>query len=98
MVRGTTPTLGFSIPCAPEEINAGYVTLAQFGRVKVEKALPDFLFDGGKLYVALTQKDTLSLTAGFKTEIQLSIRCDQMVLRSEIISVETERILKDGEI
>ena len=74
------------------------MTLAQFGTVKVEKALPDFLFDGGKLYVALTQKDTLSLTDGFKTEIQLSIRCGQMVLRSEIISVETERILKDGEI
>ena len=37
MTRGTTPTLGFSIPCAPEEISAGYVTLAQFGKVKVEK-------------------------------------------------------------
>lgn len=98
MVRGTTPTLGFSIPCEPEEITTAFVTLAQFGKVKVEKALPDFLFDGGKLYVALTQKDTLSLTAGFKTEIQLSIRCGQMVLRSDIISVDTERILKDGEI
>ena len=98
MVRGTTPTLGFSIPCAPEEITTAFVTLSQFGKVKVEKSMPDFLFDGGKLYVSLTQKDTLSLTAGFKTEIQLSIRCGQMVYRSDIISVETQRILKDGEI
>ena len=98
MVRGTTPTLGFSIPCAPEEISAGYVTLAQFGKVKVEKSMPELLLDGGKLYVSLTQKDTLLLTAGFKTEIQLPIRCSQMVFRSDIISVETDRILKDGEI
>lgn len=98
MVRGTTPTLGFSIPCAPEEITTAFVTLSQFGKVKVEKSLPDFLFDGGRLYVALTQKDTLSLTAGFETEIQLSIRCGQMVYRSDIIRVETKRILKDGEI
>lgn len=62
------------------------------------KSLPDFLFDNGKLYVTLTQKDTLSLTFGFNTEIQLAIRCGQMVYRSDIITVETERILKDGEI
>jgi len=98
MIRGTTPTLTFTLPFSTDEIDETYVTFAQHRMTKVEKTLDDCTLNGNKLSVKLTQKDTLAFESDTKVEIQLGIKSGQSVMRSKIITVDAERILKNGEI
>lgn len=99
MIRGTTPTLEFMLPFSTDMIAEAFVTLSQNKQIVIDKMLCDCICNENKLTVKLTQAETLELQCDCKTEIQ--IRCktlDGDALASDIISVNTDRILKDGEI
>lgn len=98
MVRGTTPTLTFTLPFSTGDITDAWVTFAQYGTVKIDKPLSACSCSENKLSVTLTQAETLTLSCDYATEIQLSVKSGNSVFRSKIISVPTERILKDGAI
>lgn len=98
MMRGTTPTITFTLPIPTAAIDSGYVTFAQSGSVKIDKSLSDCERKDNKVSVTLSQSETLSLSADITTEIQLALRCGSKVFRSKIMRVQTDRILKDGEI
>lgn len=98
MLRGTTPTLTFTLPFSASTIDNAYVSFAQYGAVKIDKPFRDCQADGNKLIVKLSQTETLSLRSGTAVEIQISIRIGDNVMRSQIISTTVERILKDVEI
>lgn len=98
MFRGTTPTHTFALPFEASALSECYITYAQQGVTKIEKKLTDCTFDDKNLSVTLTQRETLNLRENGITEIQLAVKIDNTVLRSNIINVPTERILKDGEI
>jgi hypothetical protein len=97
MIRGTTPTLEFSIPFDTGEIDEAFVTLSQNGTIILDKALSDCKCDDRKLSVRLSQEDTLKLSCDCSTEIQVRIRTKAGdALASDIVRVNTDRILKDG--
>ena len=98
MFRGTTPTHTFILPIEASLLTDAYITYAQHGSTKIEKRLSDCVRDDNKLVVVLSQLETLSLMANNLTEIQVAAKVGGKVMRSQIISVPTERILKDGEI
>lgn len=97
MIRGTTPTLEFMLPFDTSMLAEAYVTLSQNMQVVLNKELADCTCDGRKISVKLTQAETLLLQCDIKTEIQIRCRThDDDALASDIISVDTGRILKDG--
>ena len=97
MVRGTTPTLEFTLPFSTELLAEAYVTLSQNKRVVIDKPLEELERNGNTLSVQLTQEETLLLDCAYKTEIQVRTRTSEgEALASDIITVTTDRILKDG--
>ena len=97
MYRGTTPTLKFTLPFDTSTLDAVWVTIAQGGKVIINKEKSDCDLKGTDISVTLTQTETLALTAGNKTEIQLRVlTTDGLALASEIFRENTDYILKDG--
>ena len=97
MIRGTTPTLEFVLPFEVSILDEAYITLSQNEEVILEKKLEECKADGRKLSVRLTQEETLKLNCDIKTEIQIRARTKEGdVVASHIITVDTNRILKDG--
>lgn len=97
MIRGTTPTLEFVIPFNTNQLVQAHVTICQNGNVVIDKALEDCHCAESKLSVKLTQEETLKLQCGFSAEIQIRAKTlGGEALASNIIRVNTERILKDG--
>lgn len=99
MIRGTTPTLEFKLPFDVKLIEKASIALSQNRTVAIEKTLDDCTAEGQLLMIKLTQKETLKLRAGTKTEIQVRVKTyDGDALASNIIEVTTDRILREGEI
>lgn len=97
MIRGTTPTLEFAIPFETALLAEAYITLSQNRQVVLEKKLEECNCEERKLSVRLTQEETLKLDCECNTEIQIRARTvSGDALASDIITVNTDRILKDG--
>lgn len=97
MFRGTTPTLKFALPFDTSTLAAAWVTLAQSGKVIVDRPLEDCVLSGNELSVTLTQEETIQLTAEHRVDIQLRVRTtDDTALASKVFTLTAERILKDG--
>ena len=96
MYRGTTPTLKFTLPFDTSTLDAVWVTIAQGGKVIINKTKVDCDLKGKDISVTLTQAETLALTAD-KTEIQMRVlTTDGIALASAIFREDTKCILKDG--
>lgn len=97
MIRGTTPTLEFTIPFDTSELAEAFVTLSQNDTIVLDKALNDCKCDARKLSVRLSQEETLKLSCDCTTDIQVRVRTKAGdALASDIIKVYTNKILKDG--
>lgn len=97
MIRGTTPTLEFTIPFDTGLLAEAWVTLSQNKNIVLDKRLSDCQCDGNVMTVKLTQEDTLKLKCNCLTEIQIRARTkDGNAVASEIMTVSPDRILKDG--
>lgn len=97
MIRGTTPTLEFIIPFDTGQLADAFVTLSQNEVVVIDKALTECQCNENKLSVRLTQEETLKLQCDCMTEIQIRAKTlEGEAIASQIIKVNTERILKDG--
>ena len=99
MIRGTTPTLQFTLPIDTSTLSCMYVTLAQRGLVVAEKDLTECDCDGADVSCKLTQDDTLRINALYPVEIQVRVKTTGGdALASQIVTMPAGRILKDGEI
>lgn len=97
MYRGTTPTLKFTLPFDTSTLDAVWVTIAQGGKVIINKEKADCDLKDKDITITLTQGETLKLTAENKAEIQLRVlTTDGLALASAIFREDTNRILKDG--
>ena len=97
MIRGTTPLLEFALPFDTSQIAEAWVTLSQNKTVVIDKELESCTCEGNKLTVRLTQDETLKLDCSCRTEIQVRVRTlADDALASNIITVSTDRILKEG--
>lgn len=99
MIRGTTPTLEFTLPFNTNILAEAWITLSQHNTVVLNKKLEECELEDQKLVIKLTQAETLILDCEYNTEIQVRVRTKEgEALASDIITVSTDRILKDGEI
>ncbi len=99
MIRGTTPTLEFTLPFDTSSIEEMYITMSQNDKVVLEKAMADCSCSGKAITLNLTQEDTLKLEQkpDAQAEIQIRIRTKEgEALASDIIRVYVGRILKEG--
>lgn len=99
MIRGTTPTLTFTLPFETTDIKRLWVIFSQRGRDVLLLDGGRCTVDGNKVVTKLTQEETLSLQQNSTVEIQLRVlMVDDTALASRIITSPVNRILKDGEI
>lgn len=99
MIRGTTPTLEFTLPFDTSLIAEMYVTIAQGEKTVLEKTLSDCSCSGTSVSLALTQDDTLRLQQQphSRAEMQIRVRTTAgEALASDIMRVYVGRILKEG--
>ena len=99
MIRGTTPTLEFTLPFDTSLIAEMYVTKAQGEKTVLEKTLSDCSCSGTSVSLALTQEDTLRLQQQphSRAEMQIRVRTTAgEALASDIMRVYVGRILKEG--
>ena len=98
VIRGTTPTLRFSLPFTSDVIKTVYVTFKQLDRTVLEKASGD---DGVSVadnivVLTLTQVETLKMLAG-DMAIQIRLKSNEgQALASNKIDVVVEDVLKSG--
>lgn len=99
MIRGTTPTLEFTLPFDTSLIAEMYITLTQNGTTTMEKTLSDCNCSGTSVSLTLTQEDTLGLRQQSRSQGEMQIRVRTTAgeaLASDIMSVYIGKILKDG--
>ena len=99
MIRGTTPTLEFTLPFDTSLIAEIYVTMTQNGKTVLEKTLSDCNCSGTSVSLPLTQEDTLKLQQQPRSQAEIQIRVRTTAgeaLASDIMSVYVGRILKEG--
>lgn len=99
MIRGTTPTVQFTLPINPSILECLYITFAQKGAVVVEKCLTDCECDGEEVTCRLTQGDTLALNCKRPVDVQVRLKTvNGDAIASQIYTIPAGRILKEGEI
>jgi hypothetical protein len=99
MIRGTTPTLEFTMPFDTSLIAELYITITQNGATALEKTLSDCNCNDTSVSLTLTQEDTLRLEQKPYSDSEMQIRVRTVageVLASDIMSIYVGRILKDG--
>ena len=97
MIRGTTPTLTFTLPFEVSVLSEAYITLCQNGNTVIEKCMSDCVCEGDTITVKLTQEETLKLECSHIVEIQIRAKTEAGdAIASNVIQERTERILKDG--
>ena len=99
MIRGTTPTLTFTLPFSTSTIKSMMLTFSQSGREVFTLTQNDCVLEDTSCEVHLTQKQTLKFSTASMVEIQIRVLTnDGNALASNIITTSASRILKDGEI
>lgn len=99
MIRGTTPTLRFTLPFDTAEVAALYITIDQTHLVTVEKSLADCTLVGSTVSFRLTQEDTLKLVQSVPAQIQVRLKTtDGTAMASNVFETPVEKILKEGAI
>lgn len=97
MIRGTTPTLEFTLPFDTADIAEGYITFTQRGQKVLERSVKDADKSENKLTLKLTQEETLELSATRDVKIQARIRMTNGdAVASEIITAPVREVLRDG--
>lgn len=93
--RGSTPTNTFNVNIDLTDATV-YITYCQKGQTIVEKTNSDITITSDSIVVELTQEDTLKFSVG-DVEIQIRyVKEDGTADASNIITVSSARILKDG--
>jgi hypothetical protein len=97
MRRGTTPTLQITVTGLSKiEIQVLHLIIEQQG-VVIKKTEQDVSIDGEVISAALTQEETLSLTAGMDVAVQLRVLSKSgTACASNIVPVPVGEILEDG--
>lgn len=97
MFRGTTPTLCFRIRFNPDMLKEAWLTVGQNDKELFTKTLAECEIEGNAMKFPLSQDDTLKLTGGVNTQIQIrALTINDKSLASDVIVVSTGKILKDG--
>lgn len=95
MIRGTTPTLKFTLPFETNKIEKLYITIEQSG-ITITKEIQDCILSENIIETTLTQEETLMLKAHYTTKVQIRIKAkDGKALASEIFELKVGDLLYD---
>ena len=98
MYRGTTPTVQININSGEDLTlyKSIYVTFKQMPSVLIEKTKEEIEVNSDSIVVHLSQEDTLKFNPG-TVMIQLRAVDDNgIAIASDIVTIQAERILKEG--
>ena len=101
MIRGTTPTLSFTLPFNVSELSLYYISIGQLSGLDVEEVIEkdqdDCDSSGAVINCELSQEDTLKLHAEYPVLIQIRAKkSDGTALASRMIKTTADAIIKDG--
>ncbi len=95
--RGSTPTIGYRLPFAADQLAEASIAVAQNGKLVLEKTMAECVLDGDIIAADLSQQDTLKLNDQYPADIQMRVRTlAGESLITEIVTVPVGRILRDG--
>ena len=96
MIRGTTPTHEFSLPCDASIIKEVMIIYAQNDVEVFHKDTEECTLDGEKVIVTLSQEDTFKFDHKSKVQIQLRVLAnDGTSLASDIKVIPVKKCLND---
>ena len=99
MIRGTTPTVEFTLPFLLSNVDKIWITFSQNNSELFTLEKQDCELYEYTIQATLTQKQTLKLLSQTMVEIQVRLLTKTGVaMASNIIKEPVQRILKDGEI
>ena len=97
MIRGTTPTITFTLPFDTSDINKVWITFSQQEQEVFTLVRSDCKFYEDTIEVTLTQEQTLKLIPNTFVEIQIRILdYYDSAMASDVIVEPMDRILKEG--
>lgn len=91
MIRGTTPTIKFTVPDAynPALFDALNITFSRNGQIDLEKKKADCTISGQNIFINLTEVETLKLKPGeYKYQLKFAIGTKVLASKTKIINVE----------
>ena len=96
IAKGCTCKNSFLFPFAESDVVVIYITYQQNGKIVIEKELEDCTFLDGRVYVTLTQEDTVKFDNDAIVRIQIRTRLkDGLVSKTKIFETYTDELLKD---
>lgn len=98
MRRGTTPTITISTDIDLTDASKLFVTFKQGAYKRIEKTQDDVTVTAENITFLLTQKETLLFDAGVPVDVQIRASLGDNKVASNIMSIDVEAILKQGEI
>ena len=97
MIRGTTPTLTFTLPIQADTITLLNIAFSQRRRIVFEKRLAEVETYENTIKVTLSEAETLKLMSdGSDLEIQLRVGVGDGRFASKIFRDSVDRLIKDG--
>lgn len=94
--RGTTPDVELDVPYDTRLIEKVYVTWSQEGQTVLEADVADVLLGEGKIWVPLTQEDTLAMSPGFAQMQVRALFSDGSAISSAPVTYRIVDALKGG--
>lgn len=91
MIRGTTPTLEFTLPFDCSLLTEMYITFAQYGTTVLEKSMADCTCSGTLVTLSLSQEDTLKMKQDMVMLMQL--RNHSGVVRLQLFTLLMEQTI-----
>lgn len=98
MYRGTTPTIRININSGDDLTlyKSIFVTFKQMPSVLIEKTKEEIEVSPDSITVRLSQEDTLKFSPGTVMVQFRAVDDNGMAIASSIVTVQAERILKEG--
>ena len=95
--KGCTAKNTFTVPFEQDDVEVLYITYQQKDKTVLEKTLEDCTFGDGEIYINISQEDSLKFESSIVVRIQIRARLkNNTTIKSNIVTTDVDRVLKDG--
>ena len=95
--KGCTAKNTFTVPFERDDVEVLYITYQQKDETVLEKTLEDCTFGDGEIYINISQEDSLKFESSIVVRIQIRARLkNNTTIKSNIVTTDVDRVLKDG--
>lgn len=98
MIRGTTPTLTFTLPCQESDLAEYWITISQkYENIKIDKTSADCTAEDNVISVTLTQEEMLRLIGNKPVYVQMrALTTEDKALATKMWTCTVDDILREG--